>query len=197
MTSSIFDPLWRPVPPLRRGGWRQRLLDNSADTEVQPSRTVLRFLEDWGRGSISAIQLWRHIDDMKQDGFSHPAITKLHSIAAHCEDGNAAKNLVDLLVDALQLNTLITEIPGCSVSHVVKPSAMFAWLHRFNRPLWSVRFGADAAAITSFWENLFSSAQGGAAEGGPSFFKRSLSVRAIAHHTVLLVGGCGTLLKEK
>ena len=71
--TSIFDDLWRPAP-LTRGGWRMRLAANAAQPPVRQRHTILRLLEDDNRGRIGAIQLWRHMDCLKRDGFEHPGI---------------------------------------------------------------------------------------------------------------------------
>ena len=158
--TSVFDDLWRPVTRAR-GGWRQRLAADAAQSPVRQCHTVLRLLEDYSLGRISAIQVWRHMDDLRLDGFEHPAITRLHGIATHGTDANAQHNLQSILVAVLRMDTLISEVGGgCSISHVVKPSSLFTWLHAHDRRKWAQVFGADTARLSNFWAQLFSSTQG-------------------------------------
>ena len=168
MDSSVFAPLHAP---LRRhndrrtlgGGWRQRALADERDRS-RPNRarcrTALMHLSDWGTGVSSAVQVWRHVDALLEDGFDDPSLRRMHGAGAHANDQHIHTGLMRLVGQTCGFEQYLIEIAEGSVTTTVAPSDVFSLVHKHNRHKFTFIFGAEKDRLRKFWTGLFASDEG-------------------------------------
>ena len=82
MLRALCISLQSPLPPRRRGGWRQQLghLPPIAPQRTGISRLAAGLLKDWGEGALSASELQVHLAIVVADGLVHPMVQRLADV---------------------------------------------------------------------------------------------------------------------
>ena len=104
--SSIWCSLFSTSAPKRQkrgGGIHQRLARLAAGIIAaapapRRSNTIEGYLEDWGRGKVSAATLWKNVDRMVLDNHTDDAITALYNCGCSETDQNVHSRLMKLML---------------------------------------------------------------------------------------------------
>ena len=158
---SVFKPLCHPFPHTgtRKGGWRQQHNSITKSGKIRRSRVLEEHLRDWAEGVSSPVRSWRHMMELKSDGFTHPAVLRVCKCAKLETDGHHSKHFINML-RPVGLHDLISEVPGGGyVRSMIKPSTIFKLVYK-SPGKFQKSFGADPIRSEMFWQNLFSTSQG-------------------------------------
>ena len=157
-------------------GWRNKVAFEEANVNRSAPRSrsprgrqsgARAMLKSWAKGEASAIGVWRLIHAIVDEDGSEcgHAMARLSGLASETSgsEQNISKRLIDLLAKT-GLTKLIRDIPHekgkKTVTHHIRPADLIRLIHTHNRRRFVRIFGADKEKLKSFWEGLFSSADG-------------------------------------
>ena len=167
MSSIWCSLLSTPGPKSQRrgGGCHQRLarlaVGNIA-AAPRRSNTMEGYLEDWGRGKVSAATLWKNVDRMARDNHTDGAVKALHNCGCSVTDQNVHSRIMRLLLEKVGFEQFLTAVEpdSTNVTHILKPSELMRALHTYNPSRFVRAFGADPDRCQRFWEQYLSTPEG-------------------------------------
>ena len=108
---------------------------------------------------MPSCRVWLRCRRLVTDGWTHPAVLRIKACGTHERDQNIHKRLSELL-SRLGFGSLITRVGVGSLTDVVLPSTMFAWLCRDHPARFKRCLGARDEGMLGFWTGYYNSPEG-------------------------------------